>query len=112
VGDLQARRPPGSRAGSERGDHHVGVEPADVSLGPTTVAPASWAKMTQVERSVKSAPHRHLLRADHPHVPGQIGLDRVGDVRQRGADACACLQDVGADLGDAEPMRDYRRSVG
>jgi len=95
-----------------RGDHHVGVEPAGVSLGPTTAAPASWAKMMQVERSVKSALRRQLLRADHPHVPGQVGPDRVGDVRQRGADASARLQGVGAGRGDVEPMRDYRRSVG
>jgi hypothetical protein len=81
-------------------------------LGPTTAAPASWAKMMQVERSVKSTPRRHLLRADHPYVPGQVGPDRVGDVRQRGADASARLQGVGAGRGDAEPMRDYRRSVG
>jgi len=53
-----------------RGDHHVGVKPAGVSLGPPTAAPASWAKMMQVERSVKSALRRQLLRADRPHVPG------------------------------------------
>jgi len=51
------------------------------SLGPTTAAPASWAKMKQRERSVKSALRRHLLRADHPHVPARVGPDRVGDVR-------------------------------
>jgi hypothetical protein len=77
--------PLGSRAGPERGDHHVGVEPASVSLGPATAAPASLAKMMQVERSVKSALRRHLLRADQGAGPGR---------------------------GDAEPMREYRRSVG
>jgi hypothetical protein len=102
----------GIEGGPERGDHRVGVEPAGVSLGPTTEAPASWAKMMQVERSVKSALRRHLLRADHPHVPGRVGPDRVGDVRQCGADASARLQGVGAGRGDAELMRDYRRSVG
>ena len=68
--------------------------------------------MMQVDRSVKSALRRHLLRADHPHVPGRVGPDRVGDVRQCGADASARLQGVGAGRGDPEPMRDYRRSVG
>jgi len=109
-------RPPGLGRGSERGDHHVGVEPAGVSLGPTSAAPASWAKiptsaapaswakMMQVERSVKSALRRHLLRIGHPHDPGRIGPDP--DVRQRGADASARLQGVGAGRGDAEPMRD------
>jgi hypothetical protein len=74
--------------------------------------PASLAKMMQVERTVKSALRRHLLRANHPHVPGRVGPDRVGDVRQRGADAGARLRGVDAGLGDADPMRDYRRSVG
>jgi hypothetical protein len=85
---------------------------AGVSLGPTTASPAAWAKMMQVERSVMSALRRHLLRADHPHLPGRVGSDRVGDVRQRRADASARLHSVGAGRGDAEPMRDYRRSVG
>ena len=85
---------------------------AGVSLGPTTAAPAAWAKMMRVERSVMSALRRHLLRADHPHVPGRVGPDRVGDVRQCGAEASARLQGAGAGRGDAEPMRDYRRSVG
>jgi len=44
--------------------------PAGVSLGPTTAALASWAKMMQVERSVKSDLRRHLPRADRPPVPG------------------------------------------
>jgi hypothetical protein len=102
----------GMKAGPERGDHHVGAGPAGISLGPTTAAPASWAKMMQVERSVKSALRRYLLPADHPHVPGRVRPDRVGDVRQRGADASARLQGVGAGRGDAEPLRDYRRSDG
>jgi hypothetical protein len=61
--------------------------PAGVSLGPATAAPASWANMTQMGRSVKSAVRRHLLRADHPHVPGRVGAD-------------------------AEPLRGERRSAG
>jgi hypothetical protein len=98
----------GIEAGPERGDHHVGVEPAGVSLGPTTAAPASWAKMMQVERSMKSALRRCLLRGDYAHVPGRAGPDRVEDVRQRGEGACARPQDVAAGRGDAEPMRHYR----
>jgi hypothetical protein len=68
--------------------------------------------MMQVKRLVKSALRRHLFRDDHPNVPGRAGPDRVGNVRQREADASARLQGVGAGRGDAELMRDYRRSAG